>query len=86
MYDELAQELRTRAEFLNGVRGENADSVWMVRAANAIEELQLQKTHDELIDFLTFLFNHIQPNEMEHYWTMYHCLDVPTCGESEGDG
>ena len=39
MYEELIGELRTRAEFLNSVRGENEDSVRMVRAADVIEEL-----------------------------------------------
>lgn len=42
MYDDLIGELRTRAEFLNSARGENEDSVRMVRAADAIEELQGQ--------------------------------------------
>ena len=66
MYEELIGELRTRAEFLNSVRGENEDSVRMVRAADAIEELQRKEK------FHAFLWNTIQPNEMEAYLSMYN--------------
>ena len=38
---------------------------------------------DERCDFLEFLWNTIQPNEMEQYWTMFHCKDVSTNGEAK---
>lgn len=57
MYDVFMAELRTRAEFLNSVRGENEDSVRMVRAANAIEELSEQL--DEETEFATALNSYV---------------------------
>lgn len=33
------------------------------------------------LDFLNFLYNHINPNEMEQYIRMYQAGDIPTNGE-----
>lgn len=43
----------------------------MNRAADAIEELVCKEK------FHAFLWNTIQPNEMEQYISMYRALDVP---------
>ena len=34
-------------------------------------------------DFLTFLYNTINPNEMEQYIRMYQAGDIPTNGENK---
>ena len=57
MYNDLIGELRTRAEFLNSVLGENEDSVRIVRAADAIEELEKQL--DEETEFATALNSYV---------------------------
>lgn len=83
MYDELVSSLRICAEGVhcdkcakweikqNG--GRNAcEFAICTEAADAIEELvRKEKFHE-------FLWNTIQPNEMEQYLAMYRAQDVPS--------
>jgi hypothetical protein len=68
MYDELIKSLRDCAEV-------NSLSLYkrglMKQAADAIEELiRKEKFH-------AFLWNTIQPNEMEQYISMYNSGNIP---------
>ena len=47
------------------------------------EKCPYNKQQNERCDFLEFLWNTIPPNEMERYWTMFHCTDIPTNGKAE---
>lgn len=54
----------------------------------AIEALQTDPCEDcisrqrvlDIVEFLEFLFNVINPNEMEHYISMYHCKEEKSKG------
>lgn len=46
-----------------------------------IDALNLLKEQQQ---FIEFLYNHINPNEMESYVKMYHALPIPTDGK-EGE-
>lgn len=74
MYDELIKNLRGRSQFLLPHYGEETsyDSDLMKQAADAIEELVRKEK------FHAFLWNTIQPNEMEQYLSMYRAQAVPS--------
>lgn len=50
---------------------------------NAPTVIEADESHNERYDFLEFLWNTINPNEMQEYWTMFHCKGVATNGEAE---
>jgi len=81
MYDELILKLREDAEFLkiqsryNNIKNEFAERI--SQAADAIEELVKKEK------FHTFLWNVINPNEMEQYIKMYNSKGIPVCGFPE---
>ena len=52
--------------------------VWLAR-----RELIMHLEEKRKIDFLEFLVNHINPNEMEIYRQMYECSGEKTKGGSE---
>ena len=73
MYDELVKRLRERAAWINfphhGEEYPTEDAKLMMDSADAIEEL-LQKEK-----FHAFLWNVINPNDMQLYLEMYHSGD-----------
>lgn len=54
------------------------DEVNQFRAIGTIEEFKALKEDSR---FLEFLYNHILPNEMEQYLSMYKSSDIKTNGE-----
>ena len=70
MYEELVKRLRERAAWINfphhGEESPTEDAKLMMDAAEAIEEL-LQKEK-----FHAFLWNVINPNDMQLYLEIYH--------------
>ena len=73
MYDELIEQLRSRASWLEfaiiktpSKTDGNGDAILFRKAANAIEDLNRKEK------FHAFLWNTIQPNEMEAYLAMYN--------------
>ena len=73
MYENLVKRLRERATWINfphhGEGCPTEDAMLMMQAADAIEEL-LQKEK-----FHAFLWNVINPNDMQLYLEMYHSGD-----------
>ena len=68
-YEELIERLRETSKDFGEL--DNV-SVMLLEAANAIEELvRKEKFHE-------FLWNIIQPNEMEQYLAMYRAQAVPS--------
>ena len=65
MYDELVKELRNKYRAYV-VTGNEKQGRLFKQAANAIEELVRKEK------FHAFLWNTIQPNEMEQYISMYN--------------
>jgi len=65
-YIELIERLRNHAKSYEEMFGEGESSVMMRDAADAIEELVRKEK------FHAFLWNTIQPNEMEQYISMYN--------------
>lgn len=53
----------------------NPQKAMMGRSMFFIELLPSVQPNTEDAKFLEFLFNVINPNEMEHYITMYHCKE-----------
>lgn len=72
MYDELIKRLRECTAEQNGEK-----TLWH-QAADAIEELVRKEK------FHAFLWNTIQPNEMEQYLAMYRAQAVPSEPPKEG--
>ena len=65
MYDELVKRLRDMAQSDGNIKS-NYIGLSLLQAADAIEELiRKEKFH-------AFLWNTIQPNEMEAYLSMYN--------------
>ena len=52
-------------------------------AIQLLKEYDAKKADEEDLRFMRFLYNVIQPNEMEMYRHMYQSGDVPTCGGAE---
>lgn len=50
-------------------------------AIQKVKEYDARKADTNNLKFLDFLYNVIQPNEMEQYMAMYHASGIPTCGE-----
>lgn len=84
MYDELVKRLREVADEVDNdydVDPYNAEQrcLAILQAANAIEELARKEK------FHAFLWNTIQPNEMEQYLAMYRAQAVPSEPPKEGE-
>ena len=73
MNDDLVKRLRYAASYDERIVIETCKE-----AADVIEELVRKEK------FHTFLWNTIQPNEMEQYIAMYRALDVPQEPPKEG--
>ena len=70
MYEELIKRLREKAGAFD-YDGRSDIACDYEQAADAIEELVRKEK------FHAFLWNTIQPNEMEQYLAMYRALAVP---------
>ena len=71
MYDELINRLRDIARSNRNIKS-NYIGLSLLQAADAIEELiRKEKFH-------AFLWNIIQPNEMEQYLAMFRAQAVPS--------
>lgn len=66
-------------------RGEYKELAKLIleKIENAPTVIGADESHNERYDFLEFLWNTINPNEMQEYWTMFHCKNVPTDGKAD---
>ena len=84
MYDELIKRLRDAAKMSEALTvllphsEGNATAKLFNEAADAIEELVRKEK------FHAFLWNVIQPNEMEQYLAMYRAHNDPNCVATDG--
>ena len=64
----------------------DGSDIWEKDIKALAEAIAVLSQQNKDLDFLNFLYNHINPNEMENYMAMYNSKGVPTCGARTEDG